>query len=65
MPKKPETETFNRHDKFRVDFLTTYDVDRKLAALSTKLNKSKLLLAFQLFEPAVNTCFEEHFSDEP
>ena len=64
MPIKQETETLDRHTKFRVDFLTSYDVDRKLLSLSQKLHKSKLLLAFQVFEAGINELYEQHFPDE-
>ena len=65
MPKKTEETTFNRHNKFRIDFLITYDLDKKLCILSERLNTSKLKLAFDLFEPAVNKLYKEHFQDEP
>ena len=64
MPIKQEEQTFDRHAKFRVDFLTSYDVDKKLLSLSQKLHKSKLLLAFEVFEEGINKLYEKHFPDE-
>ena len=63
MPQTPE-ETLNRHTKFRVDFLTSYDLDKKLIALSSRLHKSKLLVAYEIFEAGVNELYEKHFPDD-
>ena len=65
MPKKEIENTFDRNGKFRIDFLITYDLDKKLSVLSDRLNTSKLKLAFDIFEPAVNKLYKEHFQDEP
>ena len=66
MPKKEqETKPFNLFDRYSIGVHISYYTANQLGWLSGRTNKSKLKLASDLLETAVNELYQAEIATEP